>query len=316
MSASDGSDARQSLHGFDLSAADELLLRGPVPERALRWAAAAVGAGARVRASEALAGGTSSAVHGISVQAGDGLVHELVLRRFVREDWLAEEPDVAAREAVALRLVADRGLPTPRLVAVDVDGGAVGVPAVLMTRLAGRIVWGPPHPSRFLRGLAEPLPIIHATPLSAGTALPAYRPYPLKMRRPPVWASRPMIWLRAIELLDGPQPSEERVLIHRDYHPGNVLWDDRGVSGVVDWVNASVGCPWADVGHCRANLASELGVAAVESFLALYRAVSRRTDAYHPYWDIAAILGGMDEDVDDAPSPADERFLAAAVARL
>jgi len=45
-------------------------------------------------------------------------------------------------------------------------------------------------------------------------------------------------------------------------------------------------------------------------------AVSGRTDEYHPYWDIAALIGGLDEDADQAPSPADERFLAAAVARL
>src|SRR3954469_1087393 len=110
MSAHDASDARGPLHGFDLRAEEESLLRGPVPGRALRWVAAAVGAGARVRASVALEGGTSSAVHGLRVQAGDG-VHELVLRRFVRRDWVAEEPDVAAREATALRLLADRELP-------------------------------------------------------------------------------------------------------------------------------------------------------------------------------------------------------------
>jgi hypothetical protein len=44
--------------------------------------------------------------------------------------------------------------------------------------------------------------------------------------------------------------------------------------------------------------------------------VSGSTDDYHPYWDISAAIGGLDEDADDQPSPADERFLAAAVARL
>src|SRR4051794_15404917 len=92
MSARDASDARGPLHGFDLSAEEESLLRGPVPERALRWAAAAIGAGARVRVSEALEGGTSSAVHGLRVQAGDGRVHELVLRRFVREAGWPRSP--------------------------------------------------------------------------------------------------------------------------------------------------------------------------------------------------------------------------------
>jgi hypothetical protein len=44
--------------------------------------------------------------------------------------------------------------------------------------------------------------------------------------------------------------------------------------------------------------------------------VSGRSDDYHPYWDISAAIGGLDEDADDQPSPADEQFLAAAIARL
>ena len=106
------------------------------------------------------------------------------------------------------------------------------------------------------------------------------------------------------------------MFVHRDYHPGNVLWEAGRLSGIVDWVNASVGSPWADVGHCRVNIASELGPRAADRFLDLYRAVSGRVDDYHPYWDISAAIGGLDEDADGQPSPADEQFLAAAVARL
>jgi aminoglycoside phosphotransferase (APT) family kinase protein len=287
-----------------------------VPKRALRWVTEAAGSGARVRAARALAGGTSSAVHAITIEAAGGRRHELVLRRFVRLDWLAEEPDVARREATALRLLAAGALPTPRLVAVDEDGSAAGAPAVLMSRLPGEIEWNPPAVEDFLRRLAEPLPAVHATPLPADAQLPDYAAYPLGMRRPPAWASRPQTWLRAIELLDGPPPGSERLFIHRDYHPGNVLWQEGRVSGLVDWVNAGIGSPWADVGHCRANLASELGFAAADRFLALYREAAGTSDDYHPYWDISALIGGLDEDADHEPSPADEHFLAAAVARL
>jgi aminoglycoside phosphotransferase (APT) family kinase protein len=287
-----------------------------VPARALGWASAAIGRGARVRAERPLAGGTSSAVHALTVESASGRRHELVLRRFVRLDWLAEEPDVARREATALRLLGPRALPTPALVAVDDDGSAAGAPAVLMSRLPGEIEWNPPAVEAFLCRLAELLPPVHATPFPADILLPAYRSYPLRMHRPPAWASRPQAWLRAIELLDGPAPGGDRRFIHRDYHPGNVLWQDGRVSGLVDWVNASVGSPWADVGHCRANLASELGLDAADRFLDLYRAAAGTSADYHPYWDISALVGGLDEDADHAPSPADERFLEAAVAKL
>ncbi|MGZ4249626.1 MAG: phosphotransferase family protein [Solirubrobacteraceae bacterium] len=311
------SNERWSHHGFELNAADEQLLRGPVPTAALRWVATSVGAGARVLGAEPLAGGTSSAVHAVQVDTGAQRLLELVLRRFVRLDWLAEEPDLAPREAAALEVLAEVDLPTPRLVALDPDGSVAGEPSVLMTRLPGRVEWDPPAVDAFLGALAEPLPVIHSVPVARGVSIPDYKPYPLGMHRPPVWALRPDVWERAISLLDeSPPPACERAFIHRDYHPGNVLWDGGRVTGIVDWVNASIGSPWADVGHCRVNIASELGREAADRFLDLYRAVSSRTDDYHPYWDISAAIGGLDEDADEQPSPADELFLAAAVARL
>jgi aminoglycoside phosphotransferase (APT) family kinase protein len=307
---------RRSHHGFELNAADEALLRGLVPDQALRWVTASVGSGARVLAADALVGGTSSAVHALRVDTGGSQTLELVLRRFVRLDWLIEEPDTATREAEALELLADVRLPTPRLVAVDPDGSRAGAPSVLMSRLPGTVVWDPADVDEFLRALAEPLPLIHSVDVAARVGLADYRPYPLQMRRPPAWAARPDVWERAVAVLDDELPSEERLFVHRDYHPGNVLWEGGRVSGIVDWVNASIGSPWADVGHCRVNIASELGQDAADRFLDLYRAASGRTDEYHPYWDISAAIGGLDEDADGQPSPADERFLAAAVARL
>jgi len=207
-------------------------------------------------------------------------------------------------------------VPTPRLVAVDEDGGEAGEPAVLMTRLPGVVVWDPVEVEPFLRTLAEILPAVHATPLGPDVALPDFASYRVQLRRAPRWARRPYVWERGIELLDGPPPGDERLIIHRDYHPGNVLWARDELGGVVDWVNASIGSPWADVGHCRVNLAGELGQAAADRFLELFRVAAGRDDVYHPYWDISAVLGGLDQDAEDEPSPEDEHFLAQAVARL
>ena len=291
------------------------MLRGAPPAEALHWAASAVGPGARVRSVRSLAGGTSSAVHALGIEDRAGRLHRVVLRRFVRENWLAAEPDLAEREATALDLLRRSLLTVPRLVAADPSGAAAGVPAVLMTRLPGRIEWDPPDLDAFLPRLAVPLPHIHATAVPPGTPLPSYQPYALEMRRPPIWAAQPAVWLRAIEVHEGLAPLVERVFIHRDYHPGNVLWTRGRVCGVIDWVNASLGSPEADVGHCRSNLAGRFGQQAADRFLDLYRAASGR-DVYHPYWDIVAELGGLDVARDERPDPQAEHFLAVAVAAL
>jgi aminoglycoside phosphotransferase (APT) family kinase protein len=291
-------------HGYALSAADRRLLRSAPPAATLRWCAAAIGRGARVVRAVALAGGNSSAVHAVDVEDARGTVHPLVLRRFVRADWLAEEPDLAHHEAAALELMAGRALPTPRLVAIDAEAA---VPAVLMTRLDGAVEWHPAELEPYLARLAAVLPEIHATPVPPGGPIGDYAPYPLHADRPPDWSRRPDVWDRAFDVFHGPPPAHETRFIHRDFHPGNVLWADGAVSGVVDWPNASRGSPCADVGHCRLNLAWELGQAAADRFLALCDV------DYHPYWDVVAALGGFEA---SDWSAADEDLLAAAVAQL
>jgi aminoglycoside phosphotransferase (APT) family kinase protein len=303
-------------HGFDLDDRDRRLLRGRPPADALAWAVAALGPRARLRSVRALAGGTSSAVHGLAIEEADGRLARVVLRRFVRVEWLAEEPDVAAREARALELLEASSTPAPRLLAVDPSGAEAGEPAVLMTRLAGHVDWEPRHREPYLRRMAELLPLIHATPLPAAHGLPDYETYGVRLERAPRWAARPRVWLRALELVAGPAPAGERSFIHRDYHPGNVLWTASRVSGVVDWVNASLGSPDADVGHCRLNLAIAFDAQTADQFSRLHRSASGRRIQYDPYWDIAAAVGGLGPEVDERPAPAVEAFLARAVSRL
>jgi hypothetical protein len=136
-----------------------------------------------------------------------------------------------------------------------------------------------------------------------------------EVRRPARWATDPEVWWKAIEVFEGPPPVVERCFIHRDYHPGNVLCSRGKVTGVVDWGHASIGSPSADVGHCRVNLAYQFGQEAADRFLALYEDLTGRRE-YHPYWDIVAAMGGMDESLDDEPNLHDERLLAKAVAQL
>ena len=62
------------------------------------------------------------------------------------------------------------------------------------------------------------------------------------------------MWERAVEISRGPAPDLPAVLLHSDFHPGNVLWRYGRVSGVVDWPGACSGPAAADVGHCRINL--------------------------------------------------------------
>jgi hypothetical protein len=302
---------RSPAHGFCDDEQTRRLLRSRPPRQALAWAGAWLGG--PVISARALRGGMSSAVHLVTVRRPDGRRAQAVLRRYVRPD--PDEPDPAAREARALRLAGAAGVPTPALLAVDPDGTQAGVPALLMSRLPGRVDWWPSDLDRWLERLAALLPRIHGTPLPPGEAVPRFAPYRQDNYRPPGWARYPRVWERAVEIARGPAPDLPAVLLHRDFHPGNVLWRYGRVSGVVDWLGACSGPAPADVAHCRINLLA-MGAEVASRFTVRWEQVAGAT--YHPWGDVVTVVGFLDDLHDDWGSERllVEDMLARAIAEL
>ena len=128
---------RSPAHGFCDDEQTRRLLRARPPRQALAWAADRLGG--PVVSARALRGGMSSAVHLLTVQGDGGQRRQAVLRRYVRPELSEQEPDTAGGEARALRVARRADVPTPALLAVDPAGAAAGVPAVLLSRLPGRV---------------------------------------------------------------------------------------------------------------------------------------------------------------------------------
>jgi aminoglycoside phosphotransferase (APT) family kinase protein len=267
------------------------LTRRP-PSQTLAWAAASIGDGAQVTSMRRLRGGMSSSMTALTIEDARGHRHRLVLRRFVRAEWLAEEPDLARHEASALTLLERSEVPAPRLVAFDEHGTRTDVPAVLMTRLKGRIELDPPDLASYLRAQAEILPRIHAIRAGARDAIPAYfRYYPSPAV--PAGTRHPEVWRTLTAHASNHPPEGPATFIHRDYHPANVLWSRGRLTGVVDWVNACLGPPEVDVGHARWNLAQLVGVEAADAFLGAWLAAAGRSQ-HDPYWDVVSLLDAGD----------------------
>jgi len=258
-----------------------------LPEGARRWVGEVLEG--TVTGAEPLPGATTSELHAVTVTDAAG-EHRVALRRYVLREVLAVEPDVAAREAAVLAALGGAPLPTPYLLAADPDGVHCDVPAVLMTLLPGRVVWQPADVGAWLTGLAALLPVLHAQPVPAG--LRRYAPYRQASLEPPDWSGRPELWRRAVEAFAAPAPLLPEVLLHRDFHPGNVLWDGEQVSGLVDWQDAAAGPAVVDVGHCRAHLAARLGVDVAERFAAEWERLSGQR--FHRWADVVAVVGMLD----------------------
>ena len=216
----------------------------------------------------------------------DGSV--LVVRHITDRAWLTREPDLIEREATALRLLAGAGVPAPGLVAADVDGGRL-----LMTSLGGAVVAGADELRAGAWAIGEVAASIAAVELPADHGLPSWQAWVPVDPSPPTWGDGGL-WREAIDAYwSRPLPSIDRpVLLHRDLHPLNLLWAGDRVVGVVDWVNACVGHPHAELGHCRWNLSVLVDQPAAEAFLAA-NLTSTGGVAYDPWWDLCAALGHL-----------------------
>jgi aminoglycoside phosphotransferase (APT) family kinase protein len=90
------------------------------------------------------------------------------------------------------------------------------------------------------------------------------------------------VWERAIALAHAPPPELPERFIHRDFHPGNTLWEGAGLTGVVDWTTGSRGPAAVDLGHLRWNLALDYGQRVADAVLP--------HPEHHPYYDVVTAL--------------------------
>jgi aminoglycoside phosphotransferase (APT) family kinase protein len=256
------------------------------PPRAelLAWLEQTLGSNARVVGWKRLTGGLTSIVHRLTVER-NGRREEYVLRWWGPgtewDSWIAR---AVALETAVLTKLEGSDIPAPRVIASTTDA-ALGGPAVLMTRLPGKVHLMPPDRKQWLRQMAQMVARIHALHLDA-------RPFESWLDRsqlsPPPDASRPDLWREAYALVAEHRTPVRTCFLHRDYQHFNMLWSRERLTGVVDWGEACIGPPEVDVGHCRLNLTVLFSADVADRFREMYEAESgRRVD---PWWDVYALL--------------------------
>lgn len=241
---------------------------------------------------EKLQGGTSSLVFEISFE-NRSLQENVILRLFHKKEWLAMEPDLAVHESASLEQAAKSEISVPLLLAYDETGEKCGMPAVLMTKLPGKTILQPSNMETWLDEMAMTLAKLHKQ--TAENFNYEYFSYNDALRlEMPLWSKFQNDWMRAFYIVAGVRPQSAHCFIHRDYHPGNILWQEEEIAGVVDWVNACRGPAGIDVGHCRVNLAQLFGVSTADKFLEAYLIHAGKAFEYEAYWDLLALTDTLD----------------------
>ncbi|WP_413804716.1 phosphotransferase family protein [Streptomyces sp. OE57] len=210
--------------------------------------------------TEALHGGITAEMRRLTVGTPDGGTRDLVLRSFVDPFYVGHAEDWLNREAGALTLLMGTGVPAPGMVAVDPTAAYCEYPSLLMTHLAGRTVLDD-------EGLETRVPLLARQLVAIHAVRPAVRPrgYVALTTADTVVVPKgadAAVWAAAIDVIRKPAPPYEGRFLHRDFQPGNVLFDvpspspaGARITGVVDWAATSWGPADLDVAHCSTHLA-------------------------------------------------------------
>jgi aminoglycoside phosphotransferase (APT) family kinase protein len=251
--------------------------------------------GARLLRAWPLQGGVSAQVTALELAQADGSTRKLVVRRHGPVD-LAHNPHIAADEFRLLQIVGAAGVPAPAPYYYDESGAVFPTPYLVVEYVEGAPEFAPADMPGFLQQYAATLARIHQVPGVATDLafLPdhAARLGALLAARPPQLDDS-LDEGRIREALVAAWPLAPRnapALLHGDYWPGNLLWRAGRLAAVLDWEDARLGDPLADLGNSRMEILFALGAAAMGAFTRQYQALARLDWTDLPYWDLAAAL--------------------------
>jgi aminoglycoside phosphotransferase (APT) family kinase protein len=254
-------------------------------EPVLRWAARVVGVGASVVEVKGLRAGAGPWRLRID---HDGRAIQAVLR--VGDTSSRQQ---LATEAAALTFAEAHRLAAPRLLGIDLDGAAAGVPVLLMTALAGSSTIPTMASTARLRALGTAAATLHTVATSPRPDLPLrVRPladvdFAAKRR---ATGSSPLLEAAEKRVNQVPMPQGVTVLVHGDLWQGNTVWTGEACVGMVDWDAAGVGHPGVDLGTLRLDAAIVFGLPAAAEVLEGWRHGTGQEAHAVAYWDLVAAL--------------------------
>lgn len=236
-----------------------------------------------------LTGGVSAQVTALEVE-GDGQASKLVVRQHGERDR-SGNPDIARDEFLLLQIVRAYGVTAPAPVYVDESCELFPTPVVVIEFIDGETLFDAPEVEGYVVRMAAQLATIHSVADSPDISfLP---------RRDKGYGARPAILddslnegrIRdALKSVGNVSQINGSVLLHGDFWPGNLLWNDDILAAVIDWEDAGIGDPLVDLGNTRLEIRFAYGAEAMQMFTDYYLSLTRIDTTNLPYWDLCAAL--------------------------
>lgn len=197
-----------------------------------------------------------------------------------------------------LSLLQSSGVRVPQPVYLDERGMFFDKPALVMSYMVGEPIYAPTDPIACATQIGAQLAQIHRIDSSqvdiASLGQQAEDPRARFQRRVAAAAAREIDIVREVaDRLTAvwPLPQQNKpTLLHGDFWPGNMLWQDGRLVAIVDWEDVTVGDPLEDFAISRFDLYFIFGEAAYQAFTHTYQSLSSLDFSQLPYWDLYAAL--------------------------
>lgn len=222
--------------------------------------------GSSISTVERLTGGVSADVYRLDLSLPDGRVQPLVLRAH----GATHSGHDAELEFQLLEALYNGGLSVPEPLLVDMSAELVPDPFLIMKFVEGNTHIPEARLDQHVELMAQALTRIHTLPLTGLPDLPKREePWPELLQYLPEGDEWEAL---AKRLHDAELPAFEGApqLLHGDFWPENLLWQDEQIVAVLDWEDAALGDRYADVAAARVELRYLFGQEVMERFSTAY----------------------------------------------
>jgi len=242
-----------------------------------------------------LKGGVSAQITALEIERGDGQTKKMLVRQHGEGD-LKHNPHIAADEFKLLHLLHSVGVATPMPYHLDQSGEIFSTPYIVIEYIEGETEFAPSNVPNLLLQFATHLSKIHhidGSKLDVSFLPKLEKRYAETLRERPTNVDEALDEGRIRDVLEAVWPIPQRnaeALLHGDFWPGNVLWKDGQLVAIIDWEDAALGDPLADVANSRLEILWAFGVGAMQHFTHQYQSMTTIDFTHLPYWDLCAAL--------------------------
>lgn len=242
-----------------------------------------------------LQGGVSAQVTALEIARSDGQIQKMVVRQHGEMDR-QQNPQIATTEFKLLQYLQAVGLAAPRPYYLDQSGDIFPIPYLITSYIEGTTANTLAQVSGLIPQLALYLANIHR--ISCSQLDIPFLPHQAqicaaKLSARPSTVDNTFDEGAIRDILEAAWPFPQRnasVLLHGDFWPGNVLCQGDQLAAVIDWEDANVGDPLADLANSRLEILWAFGYDAMYNFTAQYQAMAPIDYTNLPYWDLYTAL--------------------------